>query len=210
MDEHEKWLSRRVYHETFSTPGAEFPSWRGIPNRCNCGCAEVWYDRLSPTNWWATFNPARYISTFRGVVRVFLALHRVLWRLPPVIWIWLQMVRAGYKREVTNRIQPGASASIAMATARLLLYGIIVPLTIVVWATVWVLSRPGVILLIALCAIPDTSTSCGCTLDCPNNIGNRHLDERPCLHNRRLRVHFILRQSCRRYHSYRDWRVCAI
>ena len=61
------------------------------------------------------------------------------------------MVRAGYKREVTNRIQPGASASIAMATARLLLYGIIVPLTIVVWATVWVLSRPGVILLTALC-----------------------------------------------------------
>ena len=61
MNEHEKWLSRRVYHETFSTPGAEFPSWRGIPNRCNCGCTEVWYDRLSPTNWWATFNPAGYI-----------------------------------------------------------------------------------------------------------------------------------------------------
>ena len=50
-----------------------------------------------------------------------------------------------------NRIQPGASMSIAMPTARLLLYGIIVPLTVVVWATVWVLSRPGVILLIALC-----------------------------------------------------------
>ena len=43
-----------------------------------------------------------------------------------------------------NRIQPGTSTSIAMATARLLLYGIIVPLTVVVWATVWVLSRPGV------------------------------------------------------------------
>ena len=66
MNEHEKWLSRRVYHETFSTPGAEFPSWRGIPNRCNCGCAEVWYERLSPTNWWVTFNPAGYISIVRG------------------------------------------------------------------------------------------------------------------------------------------------
>ena len=151
MNEHEKWLSRRVYHETFSTPGAEFPSWRGIPNRCNCGCTEVWYDRLSPTNWWATFNPAGYISIVRGVVRVFLALHGVLWHLPPVIWVWLQIVRAGYKREVMNRIQPGASMSIAMPTARLLLYGIIVPLTVVVWTTVWVLSRPGVILLIALC-----------------------------------------------------------
>ena len=58
MNEHEKWLSRRVYHETFSTPGTAFPSWRGVPNRCNCGCAKVWYDRLSPTNWWAAFNPA--------------------------------------------------------------------------------------------------------------------------------------------------------
>ena len=68
-----------------------------------------------------------------------------------MIWVWLQIVRAGYKREVMNRIQPGASMSIAMPAARLLLYGIIVPLTVVVWATVWVLSRPGVILLIALC-----------------------------------------------------------
>ena len=150
MNEHEKWLSRRVYHETFSTPGTAFPSWRGIPNRCNCGCAEVWYDRLSTTNWWATFNPAGYISIVRELVRVFLALHGVLWHLPPMIWAWLQMMRAGYKREVMKRIQPGTSTSIAMATARLLLYGIFVPLTVVVWATVWVLSRPGVILMIAL------------------------------------------------------------
>ncbi len=150
MDEHEKWLSRRVYHETFSTPGTAFPSWRGVPNQCNCGCAEVWYDRLSPTNWWAPFNPAGYISIVRELVRVFLALHRVLWHLPPVIWAWLQMMRAGYKREVMNRIQPGTGSSIAMVTAHLLLYGIIVPLTVVVWATVWVLSRPGVILMTPL------------------------------------------------------------
>ena len=150
MNEHEKWSSRRVYHETFSTPGTAFPSWHGIPNRCNCGCAEVWYDRLSTTNWWATFNPAGYMSMVQKLVRVFLALHGVLWHLPPVIWAWLQMMRAGYKREVMNRIQRGNSASIAMATARLLLYGIIVPLIVVVWATVWVLSRLGVILMTAL------------------------------------------------------------
>ena len=150
MNEHEKWSSRRVYHETFSTPGTAFPSWHGIPNRCNCGCAEVWYDRLSTTNWWATFNPAGYMSMVQKLVRVFLALHGVLWHLPPVIWACLQMMRGGYKREVMNRIQPGTSTSIAMATARLLMYGIVVPLTVVVWATVWLLSRPGVVLMIAL------------------------------------------------------------
>ena len=150
MNEHEKWLSRRVYHETFSTSGTAFPSWRGIPNRCNCGCAEVWYDRLSPTNWWTAFNPAVFISNARNLVRVFLHLHRALWYLAPVIWGWLQMFRAVYKKEVMNRSQAGISTSIAMAFARLLMYGIIVPVTVVVWATVWVLARPGVIVLIAL------------------------------------------------------------
>ena len=150
MNEHEKWLSRRMYHETFNTPGTTFPSWRGTPNRCNCGCAQVWYDRLSPINWWASFNPVSYISIMRHLVQVFLALHRVLWHLPPMIWLWLQMTRAGYKREVVNRIHPGASATLAIAIARLLLYGFIVPLTVVVWAIVWVLSRPGAILIIPL------------------------------------------------------------
>ena len=150
MNEHEKWLSRRVYHETFSTPGTAFPSWRGVPNRCNCGCAEEWYDRLSTINWWAIFNPAAHMLIVRELVRVFRALHGVLWHLPPVIWALLRMLRAGYKREVMNRIQPGTSTSIAMVTARLFLYGIIVPLTAVVWATVWVLSRLGVILMIPL------------------------------------------------------------
>ena len=89
MNEHEKWLSRRVYHETFSTSGTTFPSWRGVPNRCNCGCAEVWYDRLSTTNWWATFNPG-YISVARELVRVFIAIHGFIWHLPPLIWVWLQ------------------------------------------------------------------------------------------------------------------------
>ena len=178
MNEHEKWLSRRVYHETFSTPGTAFPSWRGIPNRCNCGCAEVWYDRLSTTNWWATFNPAGYISIVRELGRVFFALHGVLWHLPPVIWAWLQMMRAGYKREVMNRIQRGNSASIAMATARLLLYGIIVPLIVVVWATVWVLSRLGVILMTALYFLTLVPVA-AVVLTSFNDIGNRHLYERP-------------------------------
>ena len=150
MNEHEKWLSRRAYQETFSTPGTVFPRWRGVPNRCNCGCTEVWYDRLSTTNWWATFNPVDYISMVWKLIRVFLGLHGVLWHLPPVIWAWSQTRRAGYKREVLNRIQPGASTSVAMATAHLFLYGIIVPLTVIVWATVWFVSRPGIILIIAL------------------------------------------------------------
>ena len=145
MNEHEKWLSRRLYHETFSTRGKALPSWGGVPNRCNCGCAGVWYDRLSPTNWWTTLNPAAYILALRRLVNVFAAFHGILWHIPPVIWGWSKMVRAGYMREVLNRIQPSTSATIAQATARLVLYGIIVPLTVVVWATVWIISRPGII-----------------------------------------------------------------
>ena len=209
MNEHEKWLSRQVYHETFSTAGTAFPSWRGIPNRCNCGCAEVWYDRLSTTNWWATFNPAAYIPIVRELVCVVLALHGVLWHLPPVIWAWLQIMRTGYKREVMNRIQPGIeyihshgcrspvvvrshrpadSSSLGNSMDSFKARG-----------------NPNDCIV-----LPDTGTSCGCTLDFHNNIGNRHLNERLCVHIRRRRVHLILRQSCRRYHSYRDWRVCAI
>ena len=150
MNEHEKWLSRRVYHETFGTPGTAFPSWRGVPNRCNCGCGEVWHDRLSPTNWWAAFNPAGYLSIVRELFHVFLALHRVLWHFPPVIWAWWQMRRAGYEREVTNRVQPGTSSSIAIFAARLSLYGFVAPVTLVVWGTAWVLSRPGTVLMIPL------------------------------------------------------------
>ena len=150
MSKHEKWQSRRLYHETFSTPSTFLPSWRGVPNRCKCGCAEVWYDRLSPTNWWAPLNPVTHISIVWAVVRSFVALHKVLWHLPPVIRGMLQMIRAGYKRGVINRIKPGTNAFVAIATARLLLYGIIVPLAVAIWATVWVLSRPGVVLIVAL------------------------------------------------------------
>ena len=150
MNEHEKWLSRRVYQETFSTPGTVFPRWRGVSNRCSCGCAEVWYDRLSTTNWWSNFNPSVYISIVRGLVSVFRAFHGVLWHLPPVIWGWLLMTRAGYKRDLMNRLQPSANTTVAVAIARLLFYGIVVPLTVVVWASLWFVSRPGSILLIVV------------------------------------------------------------
>lgn len=128
MNEHEKWLSRRMYHETFNTAGTAFPNWPGEPNQCNCGCAEVWYDRLSPTNWWAAFNPARYIAIMRQLALVFIALHKLLWHLAPQIWTWIKMAREGYKREVMSRIRPGDSPSVAIVTARLLMYGLVIPL----------------------------------------------------------------------------------
>ena len=150
MTEHEKWRSRRVYHETFSKPGTMLPSWRGVPNRCKCGCDEVWYDRLSPTNWWTSFNLANYASVVWKLVVTFVALQRLLWNLPPVIWIGFQIVRTSYKREVLARLPPGANTSVAIITARLLVYGIIAPLAVIVWATVWALARPGVIIIVAL------------------------------------------------------------
>lgn len=152
MSEHEKWLSRRLYYEMFGTPGTAFPSWRGTPNRCKCGCGEIWYDRVSPTNWLASMNPAKYISKIWALVRLFVAFHKVLWHLPPVIWWKLQMTRTGYIRRVMNGLPPGANASVALAAARLSLYGIIIPITLVIWSTVWILSRPGVVVLVALFA----------------------------------------------------------
>lgn len=150
MDKHEKWLSRRVYHETFSTSVATFPLWRGVPNRCNCGCGGMWYDKLSPINQWASFNPVVYISMVPILARVFIALHKLLWHLPPMIWIWFMVARTTYMIEVRNRAQPGPSTTVAMATARMFLYGIKLPLTVVAWTAAWVISRPGVVLMIPL------------------------------------------------------------
>ena len=150
MDEHEKWLSRRAFHETFSSPGTVFPKWRGKSNRCECGCGGVWNDRLSTTNWWTMFNPADYVSNARGLFRFFHNLHRVLWHLPSMIWLWFRTIRGGYKREVMNRVQPGLSPAVALGTARLLLFGFIAPLTAIGWATVWILARPGVLLIVGL------------------------------------------------------------
>ena len=209
MTEHEKWLSRRVYHETFSKPGTTFPGWRGVPNRCKCGCDEVWYDRLSPTNWWTSFNLAHYASVVWRLVVAFVALQRLLWNLPPVIWIGFRIVRAGYKREVLARIPPGANTSVAIIAARLLVYGIIAPLVVIVWATMWTLARPGAIIIIALFVV-----TLGLTLTVllipPNSISYRHFNERPCVHHWWGWVHFILRQSCHRHHGHRAWGMRAI
>ena len=60
------------------------------------------------------------------------------------------MAPEGYKKEVMDRIPPGASPSVTMVIANVLLYGFIIPLLLVVWAIVWVLSRPGVILMVPL------------------------------------------------------------
>ena len=59
------------------------------------------------------------------------------------------MLRASYKGEVLARIPLGANTSVAIAAARLLVYGAIAPLAVIVWATTWTLSRPGVIIMIA-------------------------------------------------------------
>ena len=60
------------------------------------------------------------------------------------------MTRAGYKKNVMSQIPPGTNTSVAMVAANVSLYGIIVPLTIAIWATVWFLSRPGVVVMVAL------------------------------------------------------------
>ena len=150
MNEHKKWQSHRLYHETFSTSGTAFPQWPGTPKRCKCGCSEVWYDRLSPPNWWSIFNLANFASIVWKLVGVFRALHSVLWHLPSVIRIWLQIVRADYEREVLIRLKPGHNTAVAIFTARVLFYGIITPLTVVGWATIKVLAGPGVFIIGAL------------------------------------------------------------
>ena len=150
MDEHEKWQSRRMFHETFGTSNTAFPNWRSLPNQCNCGCGEVWYDRLSPTNRWTAFNPSGYLSAARRLLGATRNLHRMVWVLPSLIWHLLQMRRRGYRREVIERVQTDASATVAIAAARLLLYGVLAPLGLVAWATAWTLSRPGIPLFVAL------------------------------------------------------------
>ena len=105
---------------------------------------------MSPTNWWTSFNLAHYTSVVWRLVVAFVALQRLLWNLPPVIWIGFRIVRAGYKREVLARIPPGANTSVAIIAARLLVYGTIAPLVVIVWATMWTLGRPGVVIIVAL------------------------------------------------------------
>ena len=150
MNQHEKWQSRRIYHETFTSPTGMFAFWQGTPRRCKCGCGEVWYDRISPMNWWTTFNLTTHLSISWKLALVLLAFHKLLWYTPSVIWVWFQIFRAKYKMEVLGQVPPGASTFIAVATVRLLLYGVIAPMVAVVCALAWAFAGPGVILTVPL------------------------------------------------------------
>ena len=151
MTNHQKWLSRRMYHETFSTPGRLYFNWRGVPNRCKCGCGEVWYDRVSPVNWWIYFNPKLLIET-RFLFLVFRPLYSLIWSLPPAIWICFQLLRTYYKARILARVGTtnGTSVAIGIAIGRLLLYGVIAPLVVALWVTTWTLSRIGSVIILVL------------------------------------------------------------
>lgn len=151
MNQHEKWLSRRIYHEVFSTPVTTFLMWRGVPNRCQCGCGEIWYDRVSPVNWWQYISP-QLIFGVQFLFPVFRAFHSLLWSLPPAVWALFQVFRSTYKDNILNKIGPGeaANAMLAIAFGRTLVYGVIAPLVISLWIATWVLTRIGGILVLAM------------------------------------------------------------
>ena len=151
MTDHEKWLARRVYHETFSKPTPVFPNWQGSPNRCNCGCGEEWTDNLSPINYWHYLNPAPYAAAVLTIHRLFRALHNLLSLLPKGIWLSFREARKQYRARIIARFDPDTDTRAAIAIARLLLYGAVAPMAVVFYLLTWLLTRPGgVILLMAL------------------------------------------------------------
>ncbi len=129
MTDHQKWLSRRTYHKTYSKTPSLYFNWSGVPNRCKCGCDEVWYDRISPVNWWQYFSPMLLMRT-NFLFPVFRALFSLIWTFPPVILIYFRLLRTHYKVSILTKIGPtsGASAAVGLAIGRLLLYGVIAPL----------------------------------------------------------------------------------
>ena len=146
---HQKWLGRRAYGETFGEPGSAFPKWQGKANRCKCGCGEVWYDRVSPINWWEYFVPSVLVNV-QFLVPLFLALHNVIWHLPPVIWIWFRMATTAYKQEVRVRCHSSEETAIALTVAKVLLYGIVAPPTLVACTAILVLTRSRVLGIVVL------------------------------------------------------------
>ena len=151
MTEHQKWLSRRAYHETFSTPTTTFPNWNGIPNRCKCGCEGIWYDRASPVNWWTyLFNLGALFKVGGTLFPFFRALHSVIWHLPAVIWAWFIILRATYSIEVLVRTRPNHSKRAAMVMTNIILYGFVAPLAIALLSACWCLSRLGGAVIMAL------------------------------------------------------------
>ncbi len=149
MDKHQQWLSRRAYHETFSTSSAPIFKWRGLPNRCRCGCGGIWYDRVSPVNWWRYFDLTLLIR-LRLLFPLFRPLYGLLWHLPQVIWTWFQFMRAGYKDEVRSRVEPGESVRVVTVVTGLLVYAILAPLVIGVYVTAWLLTRIGGVAILSL------------------------------------------------------------
>ena len=127
-DTHQKWLARRMYHETLSTSRPPFLNWPGAPNRCKCGCGDVWFDRVSPTNWWNYFSPGLLIQT-GFLFPIFHALHGVIWALPPVAWYTFQNVLASHKKEAPARHKLHLSITVILA----------LPASVILW-TLWPIS----------------------------------------------------------------------
>ena len=151
MTEHQKWLSRRAYREAFSEPKTTFPNWDGIPNRCKCGCKGVWYDRASPVNWWKyLFNPGLLFKVSGALFPFFRALHAVIWQLPAVIWVQFTLFSTNYQIEVLARTRPNHSKRTAIIISKVILYGVVAPLTIAFLSACWCLSRLGGAVIMAL------------------------------------------------------------
>lgn len=148
MNEHDKWLARQAYHEVFSDNPKFFLSWRGLPNRCKCGCGGVWYDRVSPVNWWRYWSP-ELLWRVGFLFPIFRALHGVCWTIPPLIWSWFQICSANYKDLVFERHRAEQYAS-ALFGARLLVYGIIAPLVVGLCTVSWIVSRLGGALIMGI------------------------------------------------------------
>ena len=150
MNEHEKWLSRRAYQETFSLPSPQFPNWLGVPNKCKCGCGEIWHDRLSPTNWWSAFDPSTHVTIVKGLFSLFRWYHKALWQLPTVVSSYVQIARARYNKELIDRMPPSTSTTTTTTVNRAFWYGLVVPCIALVWVLAWIVSKPGMILIVVL------------------------------------------------------------
>ena len=150
---HERWLAHRAYVETYERPPQFLQKWSGRPNRCKCGCGQEWLDSLSPVNWLDYFSP-KMLADMKFLLPLFRAFFNLLWTLPSYIWVLLQIVRANYRHEVGHQARlRGAPEGITIGAAKLLLYAIVMPLALVVIATLFVVSRAGGWLLFGIWAV---------------------------------------------------------
>ena len=190
MNEHEKWQFRRIYHETYSVRTRVFAFWQGTPRRCKCGCGEVWYDRISPTNWWAIFNLTSHAAFSWKLACMVLLFLKLLWRIPSVIWVWFQMA----PREIHNRVTkpssprrervPRNSNRSPVAVRRYRAGSINCMCVGMGCCWTWDHSNG--------CIIPfDAWPLSGFSCDCNGSVGCRDFDERSSLHHRRCGVYFV-------------------